>query len=106
MDANERAEKIVRDIWGYGPGELMPDTKNTIDQLAAQISEAEREADRRNKDAVAIVVRLSREDAYKEGFAAAKAKAAEVVREKYFDAASEDSCAEEWLAASIEALEP
>ena len=105
MDANERAEKIVRDIWGYGPGELMPDTKNTIDQLAAQISEAEREADRRNKDAVAIVVRLSREDAYKEGFAAAKAKAASLVTGLDHCDMNGHSCTK-YIVERIEALEP
>lgn len=96
MKPEERAEKIVEHIESiYGKR-----TGWVIDFVAEQIAEAEREAVE-NYTKLPVNTRD-----FNRGFAAAKAKAAEVVREKYFQAASEDSCAEEWLAAQIEALEP
>lgn len=118
MTPEERAEKIsylFRDEFDVPP--------YLIPKIAAQIAEAEREVFSNEHVAGKISATLA-DIAYRKGlaessmmavdmdkalrqefeagFSAARAKAAGVVREKYF----EDSCAEEWLAARIEALEP
>lgn len=110
MKPEERAEKIFIELF-VTP--LVIDPESIKRGLAAQIAEAEREAFANGRldaqydaDTLPEQIEAYKRKAFSEGFAAAKAKAAGVVREKYFQAASEDSCAEEWLAAEIEALEP
>lgn len=118
MTPEERAEKIVRDIWGYGPGELMPDTKNTIDQLAAQIEQAEREAFANGRldvqydaDTLPEQIEAYKRKAFSEGFAAAKTKAAFLAHQwadNVYNGNGEMQLVK-WireLAAKIEALEP
>lgn len=110
MTPEERAEKIFRELPGYPAS---PCTRKEVSEweelskafLATHIAEAQREAVNSIGQEVRFM-QMGEKSYYREGFAAAKAKAAGVVREKYFQAASEDSCAEEWLAAQIEALEP
>lgn len=105
MTPEERAEKIVRDIWGYGPGELMPDTENTIGQLAAQIAEAEREAVNSIGQEVRFM-QMGEKSYYREGFAAAKAKAVVVARMGRACGCPDPACAGNLIAAQIEGMEP
>lgn len=97
MKPEERAEKMYR----VGPSIKNWPREEYVAFLAAQIAEAEREIFTNEHVAGKISATLA-DIAYRKGFIAARAKAAGMVREKYF----EDSCAEEWLAAEIEALEP
>lgn len=102
MTPEERAEKIYNEYGRKGSWNLFD--KRMIDAIAAQIAEAEREARISQSDA-------DHSEAYDEGFAAAKAKAAFLAHQwadNVYNGNGEMQLVK-WireLAAKIEALEP
>lgn len=79
MNAEERAEKVYNEYGRKGSWNLFD--KKMIDAIAAQITEAEREAYKRGEDS-----QKSCEKSFAEGFRAAKEKAARICDEDYYTA--------------------